>query len=70
MEMIVTQGQIRDAFRTLGLVAEERSTNTKENLLRLHEDNQVLKTLLYYTFNTIIHQYSFVNKKKQPIHFV
>jgi DNA ligase-1 len=57
MKMIITQGEIRDAFRALELVANERSTNAKENLLRLHEGNQMLRTLLYYTFNTFMQYY-------------
>lgn len=50
-------GEIREAFDILTTLKQERSTKAKEWTLQMHGDNQVLKTLLYYAFNTFKQYY-------------
>lgn len=57
MNQTVTIGEIREAFSILSELKNERSTKAKEFLLSVNEKNQVLKTLLYYAFNTFKQYY-------------
>lgn len=53
----VETGEIRDAFHALEGVEAERSTKGKNQILIDHQDNRVLKTLLYYAFNKYMQYY-------------
>ena len=55
--MELTDGLVCDAFHALDLIEKERSSNAKIEILRLHEENLVLKTLLYDAFNTFRQYY-------------
>lgn len=53
----VSVGEIREAFMALSTIENEKSTNGKTEILKRYESNTVLRTLLYYAFNTFLQYY-------------
>ena len=52
-----TAGELYDAFAALTRIEAERSSREKNQILIHHQENQVLKTLLYYAFNKFLQYY-------------